>query len=410
MYLKIPRGNIYQSFKDLFYYFLIIFFFNLNNIKKIKIFEKKLSNYHKVRYCNIFPLARTGIYFVLKNLELPRNTEILMTPITIKAIVDVVLSLGLKPKFIELEKEHLNISFLDLKKKISPRTKVLLITYLFGNVTNIKEIINECKKNKIFVIEDFSHCLNATFDKKKLGTFGDVGVYSLSSIKTLDTFGGGAILTNDNNFNKKLNINKKELLPASRILIIKKILINLIRYLLTNRFIFSFFTYYLIFIYTFVIGGHNIKMLGERDKSKLKSLPKNWFFRYSSFQAHVGLKKIPSITKEDDRRIEIAKHIIHSNKKNITFTTEIKNSRNVFWQLFAFCDDPFYTKKKLLKLGVDSASTSLEYLPGLKNYKFRQRLPVAENIYNKSIFIPCFSNLTHKDVNFINSCLKRVVF
>ena len=68
------------------------------------------------------------------------------------------------------------------------------------NVPNIKEIISISKESNLFVIEDFSQCLNGKFKAQKVGTFGDVGVYSASSIKTLDTYGGGLLVCR----NKKL--------------------------------------------------------------------------------------------------------------------------------------------------------------------------------------------------------------
>ena len=64
-------------------------------------------------------------------------------------------------------------------------------------VPNLNELIKFCNKNKLFVIEDFSQCLNGKFENKKVGTFGDIGVYSSSKTKTLDVYGGGLCVTNN---------------------------------------------------------------------------------------------------------------------------------------------------------------------------------------------------------------------
>ena len=63
-----------------------------------------------------------------------------------------------------------------------------------------------------------------------------------------------------------------------------------------------------------------------------------------------------------------------------------------------------------MRYGVDSSSSSLEYLPSLKNYGFKSKLKNAEFIYKKSLLIPCFSKLNDSDVNIINTSLKKINF
>ena len=101
----VPRGIIYQdifqNIKDLF----SSIFLNLNNELRINDFEKKFANYTNNYFCAAFPFARTAFYFFLKEQKLPPKSEIVMPPIHIKAFLDVVLYLNLKPIFVDISIE-----------------------------------------------------------------------------------------------------------------------------------------------------------------------------------------------------------------------------------------------------------------------------------------------------------------
>jgi dTDP-4-amino-4,6-dideoxygalactose transaminase len=408
-FIKIPRGTIYQKISDQIKDLIFILFSSLDNKKQVQSFEKKFASYVNINYCHSFPLARVAIYSALKSQKFKKDSEILMPPITIKPILDVVIDLGLKPVFVDLNKNSLCFDEKDLKKKINKNTKACIITYLFGMVPNVELLIKLLNKKNIFTIEDFSQCLNGEYKKKNIGTFAKVGVYSASSIKPLDTYGGGFLVCKNKEIYKKINLEKEKLLSCSRLVLFNKILINITRSVFTNKFIFSFFTFYLIKWSQIFLNKKNTKMLGDRSKKPLKKLPKDWFVKYSSFQANIGFRKIDQIKKEDEKRIRVAKKIKQNNKL-IKFPSGVKSSKNVYWQLLGFCNSPLLTKLKLMRYGVDSSSSSLEYLPSLKNYGFKSKLKNAEFIYKKSLLIPCFSKLNDSDVNIINSSLKKINF
>ena len=206
-------------------------------------FESEFAKYNGSKFCKAFPFARTAIYHSLKYKNFPKGSEVIMPPISIKGILDVVLELGLVPVFVDIDPKNLCFEESSLKEKINKNTKAIVITYLYGIVPNVKKIIKICKKNNLFIIEDFSHNLNSQFESKKIGTFGDVGVYSSSSIKTLDTFGGGLAITDDNNIYEYFNKVIKNFKTPPRIIVIKKIIINLVRNFATNRMLFFMFTF-----------------------------------------------------------------------------------------------------------------------------------------------------------------------
>ena len=296
--LPIPRGTLYHSITYELKCLFSSFFSKLNEKKIIYEFESEFAKYNGSKFCKAFPFARTAIYHSLKYKNFPKGSEVIMPPISIKGILDVVLELGLVPVFVDIDPKNLCFEESSLKEKINKNTKAIVITYLYGIVPNVKKIIKICKKNNLFIIEDFSHNLNSQFESKKIGTFGDVGVYSSSSIKTLDTFGGGLAITDDNNIYEYFNKVIKNFKTPPRIIVIKKIIINLVRNFATNRMLFFMFTFPIIKILKKIYPDDILKYSGTRDISPVESLEPEIFYAYTSFQAKVGLTLLKSVFKK----------------------------------------------------------------------------------------------------------------
>jgi perosamine synthetase len=394
---KIPRGIIYHKVRESIQYLFASFFLPLGEEEKIREFESAFAKYCERDYCVAFPFARTAIYFVLKHLNLPLGSEVILPPITIKGIVDVVVGLGLVPVYVDLDVETINFQLDSLKKKINPKVKVAIITPLFGLVPDMAEMVKMLKDHGIFVLEDFSQCLNGRFGGKRVGTFGDVGIYSSSSIKTLDTLGGGMAVTNDLPLYESLRRSQDSLFSPSRKFLIQKAWINLVRNVATSKMVFHILTFPLLQIIRKINPDLSLKQTGHRNKNRLSVLPKLWFRKYTSIQAEIGLSHIHEICADDEKRIDNANFVkTRCGTEQFPITTE--RSGNVYWQLIVLVPDAVKAQVFLAARGIDSATSSLELVSALEEYPNKTALPAAEKIYSNGIFIPCFPNLSKNDM------------
>ncbi len=406
MQLNIPRGIIYHSLFQNFSSFVSALFKPLDNRKLVKKFERKFADYLGCKYGLAFPFARIAIYYSLKLKKYPAGTEIIMPPITIKAILDVVLDLGLKPVFVDIDRDTLGFDINKLASAITVNTKAILITYLYGMVPDLDPMIDLCKANHLYVIEDFSQCLNGEYKNKKVGSFGDVGVYSSSSIKTLDTYGGGLLVTNDTDLYHQLCEYQEELIAPSRSALIKKILINTIRNMATTRLIFHLFTFPLLKIVSSFKPQTYARNLGERDRTPIRQLPAAWFTRYTSLQAKVGLSLLSKVQYEDEVRIHNSNEIRES--VAFMFPRGAKDTRNVFWQTIAYFSEPSAALKLLRNSKIDSATTSLVKISTLPKYSFMGHTPNADMVYENALFIPAYPGLSNQDIKHIIVTLNNI--
>ena len=404
----IPRGRIshtlYQSMK----YVFMSLVSNLNNKNKILRFEKSFASYIGSKHCIAFPHARTAIYFILKKLNLPQGSKIIMPALTIKFILDVVVSLGLEPQYLDYDLETYSFDLEELDKLDDPNIKVMLLTPIFGIVPNMHKIKEYCDKNDIFLIEDFSQCLNGRFGDKNIGSFGNASVYSASSIKTLDTLGGGFMVTDNDEIYLDLKKQFDSLKPPNRYLLFLRALLNFARNFATHLIPFNFITRHFIKIISKRNSENTLRQTGTRDKTRLNELPSDWFYSYSSLQAEIALENINDVKRKDSLRRECADHYIRTIGKKY-FAQGCERSFNVYWQLPIKTSDSMKFHKALWSKGVDSALTSLQLISSLENYPGHTKLKNAEKIFNNGLFIPCYSQLKSKECTKVSdACIKTL--
>ena len=406
LFNSIPRGVIYHSLAyDLKNIFRVIFA-NLKQEKLVEEYKKSFAKINGSKYCTIFSYARTGIHFSLKSQNFDEGTEVIMPPITIKAILDGVLDLGLKPIFVDIDSESFCFDIEKLKSSISPNTKAILITYLFGVVPNMDELIRFCKDNNLFVVEDFSQCLNGEYNEKKVGNFGDVGIYSSSTTKTLDTYGGGVCVTNREDIFLALEKYQKALHNTSRFRIFKAVVIDFIRNFATNNLVFTLITYPLIKLLDKLSNKSITKYVGDRSKKQINELPSFWFEKFSSFQARIGLELINSVEKKDKIRIDNVNLILNGLKTSFSKTPlKLNNSKNVYWQFVIQYPKPQEAINFFKKRGIDSATTSLIQISNLDYVPKRETIN-ADKLLNNGVFIPSYSRLSNRRVNRIKKAVE----
>lgn len=401
---KIPRGVIYHSIGESVRYLIGALAAPLNDAAAVRRLEIEFAKYSQRKHCTAFPFARTAIYFILKNLDLPKGSEVLLPPITIKGIVDVVLDLGLTPRYVDVDMETVSFNIDDLARKITPAVRAAIVTPLFGLVPDMPAITGLLRQHDIYIIEDFSQCLNGEHGGKRIGTFGDAAVYSASSIKTLDTLGGGFAITDDATLTAKLRHDQAQLAPASRSLLIKKAWLNLVRNVATTNPVFSLLTFPMLQLLRRINPSSALKQTGNRDKNRLPRLPSVWFTRYSSLQAAIGLAHIDQVQAQDKARIANVERI-KAASPSAHFPKTTAASRNVYWQLILHADDAASSQKHFSGRGIDIATSSLELVCALTDYPNRERLANAQRIYDNGVFVPCYPNLTDSDIRRVIAAL-----
>ncbi len=177
--------------------------------------EKWFLGFLGVGTAQAFVSGRTALYAILKSLALPENSEVLLQAYTCVAVPDPVLWAGLKPIYVDCDKT-LTMSSTDLEKKITPQSKVLIIQHTFGQPADLTQLLAIAKRHQLLVIEDCAHALGATYDGKRLGSFGDAAFFSFGRDKVVSSVFGGMAVTRDSELGRRLkSFERSFTLPSS---------------------------------------------------------------------------------------------------------------------------------------------------------------------------------------------------
>lgn len=381
-------------------------------IDKVAEFERAFARYVGVSSAYAFPYARSALYFALKAQNFEPGSEIIMPPITIKPMMDIVISLGLKPVFADIELDTLCFDPDELKKAITPNTRAILITYLFGVAPNIDHLMALCREHDLFVVEDFSHALNASWNDKKLGTFGNVGIYSCSKTKTLDAYGGGLAVTNDPVLAKQLEEAQSSLKPTPPARLRAKITDALITNVATRRPVFTAAVAPLLAL----VGKFNPEkaeaLTGARQNLTPDTvLPQEYFEKFTPAQAEAGLAMLENVEKGDATRISNAAAL----RGPLLALGEpcaraIKHGRSVYWQFVVFAPDPERFRKALASRGIDTGTTNLSLVCGLGIYpEYEKKCPNAERVKSNAMYIPVYPRLGDRALKHVIEAIPRAL-
>jgi len=150
-------------------------------------------------YTDAVATGTASLFVALQALQLPKGSNILISPVTDSGPLNCIILLGLNPIVIDSAQNSYNISLEQFKKRITKNSSALLLVHTGGEpVTDTKEIVDEAHKNNIKVIEDCSQATGALIGSQKVGSFGDIAAFSTMYRKNLIAgSSGGLVFTKD---------------------------------------------------------------------------------------------------------------------------------------------------------------------------------------------------------------------
>jgi len=174
-----------------------------SNGPEVKKFENNFSNYLGRKYSVAVSNGTAALEIAVKSLGIKKNDEVLIPNFTIISNALAVLRQHAKPVPIDCNVEDWNIKISDIEKKITKKTKAIIITHIYSFPNDMDKILKICKKRKIFVIEDAAEVLGLNYKSNKCGSFGDISTFSFYANKQVTTGEGGMISTNNYELYKK---------------------------------------------------------------------------------------------------------------------------------------------------------------------------------------------------------------
>ena len=169
---------------------------------KTEEFERLVAEYVGVKHAVAVSSGTAALHLIVKALGIGPEDEVLVPSFTFVASVNVILYEGATPVFVDIEPDTYNLDPEDLERRITPRTKAIMVVDVFGHPAEWDEISRIAEKYGLKVIDDSCEALGAEYKGKKLGQFGDVAAFAFYPNKQMTTGEGGMIVTNDDHVAK----------------------------------------------------------------------------------------------------------------------------------------------------------------------------------------------------------------
>jgi len=335
-----------------------------NYRKYIDLFEKKFAEYVGRKYALATSSCTAAIHLAYLSLGVKERDEVIAPNITWIACVEPLYYIGAKPVFADIDPDTWCIDPEDIERKVTKKTKAIMIVDLYGNMPDMEKISRIAKKHDLKIIEDAAEAVGSEYQGRKAGSFGDVSCFSFHGSKTMVTGEGGMLLTDD-----------KETIEKA--------------------------AYY---------SDHC------KDKKKaFWNLEIGYKYKMSNFQAACGLAQLERIEELVAKKMRIFKWYQKrlSGVPGLELNLQRPGTKNSYWMVTVVFDkkqriNKEKMMKEFLELGIQ-ARPFFYPLSSLPAIGVKAKTPVSFDISSRAINLPCGLNIREKQVEYICKCLKKIL-
>jgi perosamine synthetase len=174
--------------------------------KQVKEFENLVKKYFNAKYAVSVNSATAGLHIAVAACGIGPGDEVIVTPYTMSASATSIIMQSAIPVFADIDENTFCVDPDDIERKITTRTKAILVVHLFGHPADMDRIMAIAKKHDLYVIEDCAQSPGAKYHGKLVGTISDIGVFSLNQHKTITCGEGGFAITNNEKLALKMRL------------------------------------------------------------------------------------------------------------------------------------------------------------------------------------------------------------
>lgn len=171
---------------------------------KLKEAEEKLCEITGAKYAVLVSNGTAALHAACYAAGLQEKDEVITTPITFAASANCILYCGANPVFADIDPNTYNIAPKEIEQKITDRTKAVVAVDFTGQAADLDAIKDICRKHHLIMIEDGAHSIGTTYNGISVGSIADMTTFSFHPVKTVTAGEGGAVLTSNETFYKKL--------------------------------------------------------------------------------------------------------------------------------------------------------------------------------------------------------------
>jgi dTDP-4-amino-4,6-dideoxygalactose transaminase len=310
-----------------------------------------------------------------------QENEILIPGYTAMVVKRCLDEMNISYRCVDIELNRGTMCPLDFAKKITPKTKGVIVTHLLGNSCS-EEIIKIARDRNLLIIEDCAHVHGAFTNERPLGSLGDAAFFSFSYSKIINTYTGGMLLTNNDELRNFALKNLAATPSPTRKQLLRKLLLGHAENFVAIPFV--------TFICAPIIRSNHLLKKIKNGLNYLTRKKVLTFFQYSNTQALQGLKQLSQLETTLKRKSDKAQFI----EENTSIKYLERKDGDVYYNHIAIVPDALKYRTELLKYGIDTGcgNSIMEIMRPEDN------LPGCLAAHNSYLMIPNYDSLTKTDL------------
>ena len=370
-------------------------------------FEEAFARYIGVKFAVAVGSARLGLWLGLKALGLDGGDEVILPAYTFYAMPMMVKLAGARPVFVDVESDTYNINADLIEAEITPRTRAIIVTHIFGQPAEMDRLTRIAERHRLFLMEDCAHSLGASFRGKKVGSFGEMGLFSFSIGKNMPSFGGGMLSSSDKGLVEKVRGFQSDFRLPSRISVMKSVVKGLLAHLLTHPKVFPFTTYPLLRL-LLLMGSDWADRSVEEEVILPEEFPPEWCLRMANFQARAGLEQLKRVDRVNASLAKNGAYLSEILADTPGVVLPLARGEHIYLYYRILVEEAQKFRRELLRRGVDTQRDDMSACNTLNVFAEEMKsCPVAESLPARSIEIPNNISLSWKDLDYIARAVKE---
>jgi len=374
-----------------------------------EVFEGRFAQFIGVKEGIGVSSGRAALFLGLSSLGLRPGDEILMPSYTFHVVPQVIRSCGYTPVFVDVDPNNYNIDISLIRQNITPRTKILMVTHMFGQPCDMEPILEIARSEGLLVIEDCAHACGAKYRGRRVGSFGKFAIFSFGVGKNMPCFGGGMLVTDD----AELAARIRERMSPDKIQSrwFKEVASTTFTYLCTTPRGFRYLVYPLMYLLD-LLGRPRLDPQPGRETVTDEAISSGFLVKMSNLQAAVGLVQLERVDQINQKARENA--ALYSEElrglRGIKIPQIIPGVEPSFLYYRLEVDNREDFRKRLFRKGIDTSPDDMSACSALfKDWSDKRfSCPVAERLPARIVEIPNNQYLIKDDLLYIARCIREI--
>ncbi len=362
------------------------------NVQKLeKEFELMFPGYNSLAINS----GRNALYLILKSLGIKAGDEVIIQAFTCVVVPNSILWTGATPVYVDID-DSLNIDVNDLKKKITSKTKAVIVQHTFGVPANLKEIQKLTKAKGIVLIEDCAHSLGAKYDGKLVGSFGDAAFFSFGRDKIISSVFGGMIISSNSKLIKQIQSEYQRLPTPNSFWIFQQLLHPII----FESFLKPFYNYKLTRGLLSFFQKLKLLSMAVKDEEKKSIQPSEFPAKMANALAILALNQLKKLDRFNSHRSEIV--AIYDQSLKYRKTKAFESAGEPSWLRYpVYVENPKRMLSRMRRHSIflgDWYQSVIMPCDDLDKVKYKLgSCPKAEEISNHIVNLPTFPGLSQEE-------------